>query len=62
MCQRCGRINRKAHGSQNGSPSVIRGEVKSACDIVIVSRDAGTFSESGKKGLFRLVLHERESA
>jgi len=36
--------------------------VKSACDIVIVSRDADTFSESGKKGLLRLVLHERESA
>ena len=62
LCQRCGRIDRKAHGSQNGAPGVIRGEVKSTCDIVIVSRDAGTFSEFGKKGLLRLVMHERESA
>ena len=29
-----------------------------ACDIVIVSNDAGTFSEFGKKALLRLVLHE----
>jgi 4-alpha-glucanotransferase len=32
------------------------------CDIVIISHDADTFSESGKKGLLGLVLHERESA
>ena len=27
--QRCGRIDRKAHGSQNGTSGVIRGEMKS---------------------------------
>ena len=59
LCQRCSRIDRKAHGSQNGAPSVIRGEVKITCDIVIVRNDAGTFSKSGKKALLRLVLHER---
>ena len=62
LCQRCGRIDRKAHGSQNGAPGVIRGEVKITCDIVIVSNDAGTFSEFGKESLLSLVLHERESA
>jgi hypothetical protein len=36
--------------------------VKRACDIVIVFRDAGTFSELGKKGLLRLILHEWQSA
>jgi hypothetical protein len=36
--------------------------VKSACDIVIFSHDAGTFGEFGKKSLFRQVMHERESA
>jgi hypothetical protein len=46
----------------NGAPGVVRGEVKITCDIVIVSGDASTFSEFGKKGLLRLVLHERESA
>ena len=59
LCQRCSRIDRKAHGSQNGAPGVIRGEVKITCDIVIVRNDAGPFSESGKKALLRLVLHER---
>ena len=36
--------------------------MKSTCDIMIVSHDAGSFSECGKKGLLRLVLHARESA
>lgn len=36
--------------------------MKITCDIVIVSRDTGAFSEFGKKGLPGLVLHVRESA
>ena len=36
--------------------------MKSPCDIIIVSRDAGPFSECGEKGLFCLLLHGRESA
>ena len=62
LCQRCSRIDCIAHGSEDGASGVIRGMVKSACDIVIVSRDAGTFSECGKKGLLSLVLHEWQSA
>ena len=55
-------FSNKAHGSQKGAPGIVRGVVKSPCDVVIVSHDADPFSESGKKRLLGLVLHERESA
>jgi hypothetical protein len=62
LCQGCGRINGKSHGSQNGAAGVIGCNMERSGYIVIVMCNAGTFRKVGKECLLRLVLHEPQSA